>query len=123
MKKKVKTIKKETNSSRKEGQFGAILENMNSKIDLLLELHDISDKKMDRLHQEVKEDLNEFKIETRNNFKMVYKKFDEIDEKFNGIDGNFKKVFEFQERVEANFKSPLNIFHVWMMKYSLCART
>jgi len=100
-------MKKRTPSSKKGDQFGVILESMNSKIDLLLELHDISDKKMDRLHAELKEELTDFKAETKNNFKIVYEKFDSVDKKFDSIDENFEKVFEFQERADANFKVTL----------------
>lgn len=69
-----------------ENQFGSVLEDINSKLDLVLESYDTLDKKVDRLHLEAKEDLSDFKVETRR---------------------NFKQIFEFQDRADANFKVTL----------------
>lgn len=107
MKKKNAATKKEANSSRKGDQFGVVLENINSKLDLVLESYDTLDKKVDRLHLEAKEDLNEFKAEMRvfqkvttENFEKVFKFQDEATE-------NFEKIFKFQDEAAANFKVTL----------------
>ena len=104
MKKKIKTIKKETSSSRKEDQFAVILEGVNSRLDLVLESFGTLDKKIDRVHSELKEEIVEFKAETRNNFKIFR---EDVDEKFKKVDENFERVFDFQDRAEANFKVTL----------------
>ncbi|MEI7621863.1 MAG: hypothetical protein WCJ51_05010 [Candidatus Moraniibacteriota bacterium] len=113
MEKKKKPTKKNSNKLT-ENQFGAILENINSKLDLVLESYDTLDKKVDRLHLETKEDLNDFKVETRRNFKQIFEFQDKAEANFKQIfefqdkaEANFKQIFEFQDRADANFKVTL----------------
>jgi septal ring factor EnvC (AmiA/AmiB activator) len=65
--------------------------------------------------QGLKEDLNEFKIETRNNFKRVDQRFDKInqhlkkhDKKFEQIDKRFKQIDKRFEQVDENFTKVFN---------------
>lgn len=87
-----------------ENQFGSVLEDINSKLDLVLESYDTLDKKVDRLHLEAKEDLSDFKVETRTNFKLLREDSDDFKVETRR---NFKQIFEFQDRADANFKVTL----------------
>ena len=68
-------------SSVPERQFGVILENMDSKIDLVLEGHKALDVKIDKNHEE----FREFRKEVNYKFDVVFEKFDEIDAQFNNV--------------------------------------
>ncbi len=65
-----------------ENQFGVILEDINSKLGLVVEGHVALDKKID----DFKEEFVEFKRDT---------------------ESNFKTIFEFQKDTESNFKTVL----------------
>jgi len=64
--------KKKTNSSKKERNFGVILEDIDSKLDLVVEGHGALDKKIDA----VANNLDDFKNETSFNFKVVHEILD-----------------------------------------------
>ena len=61
------TNKKKAEPAVKERHFGVILENIDSKVDLLVEGHKTLDKKIDR----VDENLEDFRQETNYKFKVV----------------------------------------------------
>lgn len=81
-------------------QFGVVLEDINSKFDFLVESHSALDKKIDRVHSELKEDLNDFKLETRSNFKMVFARLDSLDMFREETKNNFKIVFEYLSKID-----------------------
>lgn len=91
---KTKNQKKESSQpvlSRAEGierRFGVILENIDSKIDLVVEGHKALDKKIDKNHQE----FQEFRGEVNYKFEVVFDKFTEIDKKFIEVDKRFDEV-------------------------------
>ena len=67
-------MKRAKNKSLKvsENQFGVLLENMDSKIDLVLEQYSFLGKKIDDVRLELKTELLSFKSETKNNFKSIF---------------------------------------------------
>ena len=100
----VKNKESENNVSHEFRKMGVIMEDMNSKIDLLVEGYSSLDKKIDRVHAELKEDLNDFKVETRGNFKIVFEQISNVNidlQSFkNETRDNFKKVFEYLSRID-----------------------
>ncbi|MBN2198092.1 hypothetical protein JW698_02815 [Candidatus Wolfebacteria bacterium] len=84
-----KTTKKPINEiSLIERHFGVVLENMDSKLDLVVEGQQALDKKIDKNHQEFKE----FRKETDYKFEVVFEKFDEVDKRFEQVDKRFDEV-------------------------------
>lgn len=71
---KKKNSKKETSPSAR--QFGVVLEDINSKIDLVVEGHQVLNKKIDK----VDEKLEDFRKE--------------VNERFNEVDYKFETVFD-----------------------------
>jgi len=84
-----KNKKSEQQSTFPQNQVLTMLESMNDGIEIIAENQ-----------QGLKEDLNEFKMETRKNFKKVNqhlkkhdKRFEQVDKRFEQVDKNFQKVF------------------------------
>ncbi len=93
-KKSKKLIKKSTQTER---QFGVLLEDIDSKIDLLVEGHQATDKKIDKNHQE----FREFKEETTYKIDLLVeghqatdKKIDKVDKKVDDLRGEMNYKFE-----------------------------
>lgn len=75
--------KKTKNSKNGEHYVGALLENMDSKIDVILEGHQVLDKKIGVLDEKI-ESLNEKVDDLSNN----------VDKRFNEVDYKFETVFD-----------------------------
>jgi len=64
-----------------ERQFGVVLEDIDSKLDLVLEGHQVLDKKIEDFRKKVDERFNEVDYK----FEVVFEKFDEIDVQFSDV--------------------------------------
>lgn len=80
-----KKTKKDLNT--KERQKGVILEDIDSKLDLVIEGHHSLDKKIDKNHQE----LQEFRNEVNYKFDVVFEKFDEVNDELRLIRNELKE--------------------------------
>lgn len=88
-KKIVKKIKSEKSKKDTQGRhFEVILEDIDSKMTLVLEGHSSLDKKIDGFEGK----FVEFKEETNTKFKIVGEKFDKIDQRFDGVDQRLDKM-------------------------------
>src|SRR3989344_9229727 len=69
----IKTHKKakKTNSITKERHFGVVLEDIDSKLDLVVEGHQSLDKKIDRVESELKGELTDFRKDTEYRFTIL----------------------------------------------------
>lgn len=76
----------------KERHFGVILESIDSNIHLVIERQDILDRKIDSRFDEASNDLNDFKIETRSNFKTVFDYLSRIDDELQEIKSEIKEI-------------------------------
>ena len=76
---KKKINKKQLSPS--ERHFGVILEDIDSKLDLIVDGHQALDKKIDKNHQE----FQEFRDEVNYKFDVVFEKFDEVDKRFDEV--------------------------------------
>ena len=85
MRMKKQTKKPELNQS--ERHFGVLLENMDSKFDLMLEGQQALDKKIDKNHQE----LREFRGEVDYKFGIVFEKLESIDDELKIIRNELKE--------------------------------
>ncbi len=92
MKKNIKKIKFPDDASEAERYLGVIIEDIDSKMDLLFEGFDSVRKELGGKIDDVQEDLNSFKTEmrgfkteTRNNFKTVFQYLSRIDEEIQFI--------------------------------------
>ena len=79
-----KTTKKNPN---KERRFGVVLENIDAKLDLVVEGHQVLDKKIDKNHQELKD----FRSEVNYKFGVVFEKFDEVADELHLIHNELKE--------------------------------
>lgn len=80
----LKTKNKKTKTKLKplsENQFGVILEDINSKVGLILEGHSALNQKID----DFKEEFVEFKQDTESNFKTIFKYLSSIDDELKSI--------------------------------------
>lgn len=94
--------------------FGAIMDVVGDSFNYLRDDNKAIKETMDRRFNEAKEDLNDFKIETRQNFKEVFGRLDRLEKKtdnletradqtdqnFKQIDQNFKQIFNYLSRIE-----------------------
>ena len=64
------------------------MEDIDSKLDLVLEGHKALDVKIDKNHEE----FREFRKEVNYKFEVVFEKFDEIDVQFKNVDAQFGDV-------------------------------
>lgn len=98
-------MKRAKNKSLKvsENQFGVLLENMDSKIDLVLEQYSFLDKKIgdvnsnlgkkiDDVRLELKTELLSFKSETKNNFKSIFEYLSKIDDELQFIKAEISEI-------------------------------
>ena len=83
---KKKINKKQLSTS--ERYLGVVLEDIDSKLDLVVEGHQGLDKKIDKNHKE----FQDFRKEVNYKFDVVFEKFDEIDVQFKNVDTQFKNV-------------------------------
>ena len=79
---------KEKGKAADKRAHGVLMEDLDAKLDLVLEGHSALDKKIDLHHEK----FVEFKEETNFKFGIVFEKFGEIGGKFDGIDGRFDRV-------------------------------
>ena len=85
---KKKLTKKTVDRPLSERHFGVILEDIDSKLDLVVEGQGALDVKIDK----VDEKLEDFKKEVNYKFDIVFEKFDEVDQKFDEVDQRFDEV-------------------------------
>jgi GTP-binding protein EngB required for normal cell division len=97
MKKNQKTKNQKKELSQIERHFGVILENIDSKMDLVVEGRKALDKKIDK----VDEKLEDFKKEVDYKFEIVFEKFDEVDKRFDEVTGELRVIRnELKEKVD-----------------------
>lgn len=90
-------MKKKVKKTYSEDQVAVILEDINSKLNVLVEGHQNLDEKIDRGFAQAKEDLDEFKLETRDNFKTVFNFIDETK-------SNFSAAFDYLSGIDEKLK-------------------
>jgi tetrahydromethanopterin S-methyltransferase subunit G len=96
MGKKLKTKNQKKELSQIERHFGVILEDIDSKLDLVVEGHQTLDKKIDRHYGE----FQEFRKEVDYKFEIVFEKFDEVDKRFDEVTGELRVIRnELKEKV------------------------
>lgn len=78
---KKKLLKKAIAAPLSERHFGVVLENIDSKLDLVVEGQGALDVKIDK----VDEKLEDFRKEVNYKFDVVFEKFDEIDTQFSDV--------------------------------------
>lgn len=83
----VKKKTKRMNLSTTGGSFGVILEDIDSKLDLVVEGYQALDKKIDKNHAE----FREFKGEVNYKFNVVFGKFDEVTDELRLIRNELKE--------------------------------
>ena len=96
---KKKLTKKTVDRPLSERHFGVILEDIDSKLDLVVEGQGALDVKIDK----VDEKLEDFKKEVNYKFDIVFEKFDEVDQKFDEVDQRFDKVDQKFDEVDQRF--------------------
>ena len=79
-----------------ERQFGVILEDIDSKLDLVVEGHKALDEKIDKNHGE----FQEFKKEVDYKFGVVFEHFEQVDRRFEQVDRCFEQVDQRFEQVD-----------------------
>jgi hypothetical protein len=102
--------KKEQNKPEKMSPSNKILiEHFDSKFDLLLDGYAMTNKKLDDLKDEFKNDLKEglgsLRQEMNERFDVVDERFATIDEKFIEIDDKFEAVFDVLDDIKKEVKS------------------
>ena len=96
---KKKLTKKTVDRPLSERHFGVILEDIDSKLDLVVEGQGALDVKIDK----VDEKLEDFKKEVNYKFDIVFEKFDEVDQKFDKVDQKFDEVDQKFDEVDQRF--------------------
>lgn len=96
IKKRIIKKPKKVKNKLTQNHRGVLLEEMNSKIDIILEGHTGLDKKIDANHKE----FQEFRKDVNFRFNEIDKKFGQVDKRFNGIDSNFKTVFGYLLKID-----------------------
>jgi len=96
---KKKLTKKTVDRPLSERHFGVILEDIDSKLDLVVEGQGALDVKIDK----VDEKLEDFKKEVNYKFDIVFEKFDEVDQKFDEVDQKFDEVDQKFDEVDQRF--------------------
>ena len=98
MKKEIKKtkIKPRSKAEVKENQNGVILERMEHKFDIMSEGFSVLDKKIDDNHKE----FREFRNETNNNFKTLFKFRNEMINFKDETNNNFKVSFEYLSKID-----------------------
>jgi hypothetical protein len=77
---------KENKKASNHRAHGVLMEDLDAKLDLVLEGHLALDKKIDQHHEE----SVEFREEINFKFGIVFERFDEVDERFGRIEERFK---------------------------------
>lgn len=91
--------KKDLNNSKNEAHyFGALLENMDSKIDVILEGHQVLDKKIGDLDEKLSKKIGD-----------LDEKFESLNEKVDGLD---EKVEDFRKEVNYKFDIVFDELHL-----------
>ena len=96
---KKKLTKKTVDRPLSERHFGVILEDIDSKLNLVVEGQGALDVKIDK----VDEKLEDFKKEVNYKFDIVFEKFDEVDQKFDKVDQKFDEVDQRFDEVDQKF--------------------
>ena len=96
---KKKLTKKTVDRPLSERHFGVILEDIDSKLNLVVEGQGALDVKIDK----VDEKLEDFKKEVNYKFDIVFEKFDEVDQKFDEVDQKFDEVDQRFDEVDQRF--------------------
>ena len=85
-------------------QFGVILEDINSKFDLVLEGHAALDKKFDNKIDEFRNDFDDFVNETRLNFETIRNELKTTQNELGGFvketRSNFEAIKEYLSRID-----------------------
>ena len=90
-KEKTKRIQNPRNDGR-----GVVLENIDSKLDFIVEGQQVLDKKIDKVDEKV----DELRGEMNYKFGVVFEKFDEVDQKFDEVTGELRVIRnELKEKV------------------------
>jgi len=105
---KKKLTKKTVDRPLSERHFGVILEDIDSKLDLVVEGQGALDVKIDK----VDEKLEDFKKEVNYKFDIVFEKFDEVDQKFDEVDQKFDEVDQRFDEVDQRFDEVTDELHV-----------
>ena len=105
---KKKLTKKTVDRPLSERHFGVILEDIDSKLDLVVEGQGALDVKIDK----VDEKLEDFKKEVNYKFDIVFEKFDEVDQKFDKVDQRFHEVDQRFDEVDQRFDEVTDELHV-----------
>jgi len=105
---KKKLTKKTVDRPLSERHFGVILEDIDSKLDLVVEGQGALDVKIDK----VDEKLEDFKKEVNYKFDIVFEKFDEVDQKFDEVDQRFDEVDQRFDEVDQRFNEVTDELHV-----------
>ena len=105
---KKKLTKKTVDRPLSERHFGVILEDIDSKLDLVVEGQGALDVKIDK----VDEKLEDFKKEVNYKFDIVFEKFDEVDQKFDKVDQKFDEVDQRFDEVDQRFDEVTDELHV-----------
>ena len=95
---------KPKSKSTKNRQFGVILEDINSKFDLVLEGHAALDKKFDNKIDEFRNDFDDFVNETRLNFETIRNELKTTQNELGGFvketRSNFEAIKEYLSRID-----------------------
>ncbi|NCN95046.1 V-type ATPase 116kDa subunit family protein [Candidatus Wolfebacteria bacterium] len=105
---KKKLLKKTVDRPLSERHFGVILEDIDSKLNLVVEGQGALDVKIDK----VDEKLEDFKKEVNYKFDIVFEKFDEVDQKFDEVDQRFDEVDQRFDEVDQRFNEVTDELHV-----------
>jgi uncharacterized coiled-coil DUF342 family protein len=99
----IKNKKKKTDNSKNEAHyFGALLENMDSKIDIMLEGHQVLDKKIVDLDEKFDKKID-----------GLDEKFESLNEKVDGLNEKFdKKIEDFRKEVNYKFDIVFDELHL-----------
>ena len=83
--KKSKIIKKKVASKKTENQMMVLLEDIRDQVKIVAEGHVGLDKKIDSVHNELKNEIQSFKHDTESNFKTVFQHFSNIEDELKTI--------------------------------------
>jgi archaellum component FlaC len=87
------------NISVSERHFGVVLEDIDSKLDIVVEGHQALDKKIEDFKNETGERFDEVDYK----FEIVFEKFDEIDTRFKSVDARFDEVDARFDKIDIRF--------------------
>ncbi|MEK7574491.1 MAG: hypothetical protein AAB514_03110 [Patescibacteria group bacterium] len=92
----MKKEKTKKDSKSEERRTGVVLENIDSKLDFIVEGQQVLDKKIDKVDEKV----DELRGEMNYKFGVVFEKFDEVDQKFDEVTGELRVIRnELKEKV------------------------